>query len=335
MVNIGVVGLGYWGPNLLRNFDAIHECHVKFCCDTDVTALKVAKQRYSYLQTTNEYSILLEDPEIVAIIIATPARTHYDLAKLALQHNKHVFVEKPLTLDVAHAVELVGISQQKNLILMVGHLMEYHPAIEKLKMLIQSGDLGDIYYVYSQRVNLGKIRRDENALWSLAPHDFSLFMFLLDAKPLNVSARGEAYIQEEIDDIVFANLQFSGGVMAHSQFSWLDPHKIRQITIVGSQRMAVFDDMSPTEMIRIYDKGIANNKSGYDLFAHFPTLRFGDVTIPHILMEEPLKRECQHFIDCLINHKQPRSDGGDGLRVVQVLQAAQESLDQNGVPVRI
>ena len=335
MVNIGVVGLGYWGPNLLRNFDVIPECHIKFCCDTDVTSLKKIQQLYPYQQTTSEYSSLLKDPEIEAIIVATPAKTHYSLVKLALQHDKHVFVEKPLTLDSDHATELIEISQQRNLTLMVGHLMEYHPAIEKLKELIQSGNLGDIYYIYSQRVNLGKIRKDENVLWSLAPHDFSLAMFLLDDKPLNVSARGEAYIQEGIDDIVFTNLQFSGGIMMHAQFSWLDPHKIRQMTIVGSQKMAVFNDMNPTEMIRIYDKGIENNKNGYDLFTRFPTLRFGDVKIPHIQMEEPLRRECQHFIDCLVNHKQPRSDGFDGLRVVQILQAAQESRNRNGEPVKI
>ena len=335
MVNIGIVGLGYWGPNLLRNFDFIPECHIAFCCDTDEKALKEAKQRYLHLQTTNEYSVLLKDPEIEGIVITTPAKTHYSLVKLALQHNKHVFVEKPLTLDVDQATELVEISQQQNLILMVGHLMEYHPAVEALKMLIQSGDLGDIYYIYSQRVNLGKIRNDENVLWSLAPHDFSVAMFLLDAEPISVSTQGQAYIQEGIDDIVFTNLQFSGDIMVNSQFSWLDPHKIRQMTIVGSQKMAVFDDMNPTEMLRIYDKGIMNSKDSYDLFAKFPTLRFGDVRIPHILMEEPLRKECQHFIDCLANNEHPRSDGRGGLRVVQVLQAAQESLDRNGDPVKI
>jgi predicted dehydrogenase len=283
---------------------------------------------------TDNYDTLLADPDLDAIIIATPAHTHYTFALKALQHGKHLFIEKPLTLEVQHAVELVQLSEDTDRILMVGHLMEYHPAIEKLKDLIQSGELGQIHYLYAQRVNLGRIRHDENAMWSLAPHDFSVAMYLLDAEPENVSARGAAYLQEGIDDVVFVNLQFPGGIMTHIQLSWLDPHKLRLTTIVGSEKMVVFDDMETTEMVKIYNKGVNHNR-GYTSYGEALSPRFGDVTIPYIKMTEPLKLECQHFLDCITNHRRPRSDGRDGLRVVRVLQAAQQSRNRNGEPVGI
>lgn len=331
---IGIVGLGYWGPNLLRNFVQLDGCKVRICCDLNEDNLRRAKAQYPGIKTTDNYASLLQDPEIQAIVIATSASTHYDLAKQAVLRDKHVFVEKPLTLDVPQAEELVQLAQQNGNKLMVGHLMEYHPAIEKLKGMIRNHELGDIYYLYSQRVNLGKIRKDENALWSFAPHDISIIMYLLGAEPENVSARGQAYLQDDIEDVVFLNLLFPGKVMAQIQLSWLDPHKIRRTTIVGSEKMAVFDDMEPTEMIRIYDKGVVNNAS-YGSFGESLSLRFGDVTIPYIKMVEPLRLECQHFIDCIRNDTQPRSDGWDGLRTVRVLQAAQESLDKGGVPVSL
>ena len=333
-VGIGIAGLGYWGPNLLRNFSQLDGCKVKICCDLSEKSRRHAGEQYPDIETTDDYGSLLQDPEVQAIVIATPATTHYDLAKRAILNGKHVFVEKPLTLDIAQAAELVELAQQNGIKLMVGHLMEYHPAIGMLKDMIRDGQLGDVYYLYSQRVNLGKIRKDENALWSLAPHDISILIYLLGAEPENVSARGQAYLQDGIEDVVFLNLLFPGKVMAQIQLSWLDPHKIRRTTIVGSEKMAVFDDMEPTEMIRIYDKGVANGP-GYDSFGESLSLRFGDVKIPYIKMVEPLRVECQHFIDCIRNDMQPRSDGHDGLRVVRVLQAAQESLDRGGVPVEL
>jgi len=333
-VNIGIVGLGYWGPNLLRNFSQLDGCKVKTCCDLNEDSLKRVKSQYPGVEITDDYESVLHDPEIQAIVMATSAATHYKLAKPAILQGKHVFVEKPLTLDVGQAEELVQLAQQNGCKLMVGHLMEYHPAIDMLKRIIQKGDLGDIYYLYSQRVNLGKIRRDENALWSFAPHDISIIMYLLGVEPENVCARGQAYLQDGVEDVVFVNLIFPNKVMAQIQLSWLDPHKIRRTTIVGSDKMAVFDDMEPTEMIRIYDKGVSNG-SNYGSFAESLSLRFGDVRIPFIKMLEPLRLECQHFIDCIINDRQPRSDGLDGLRVVKVLQAAQESLDKGGIPVKI
>lgn len=331
---LGITGLGYWGPNLLRNFSQLNNCIVKACCDLDQDNLRKTSAQYPGIETTDDYNSLLEDPEIQAIVIATSAVTHHRLVKQAILHGKHVFVEKPLTLDVGEAEELVQLSEQYGVKLMVGHLMEYHPAIERLKSAVENHELGDIYYLYSQRVNLGKIRRDENALWSFAPHDISIIMYLLGSEPDNVSARGQAYLQKDVEDVVFVYLSFPDKVMAQIQLSWLDPHKIRRTTIVGSRKMAVFDDMEPTENVRIYDKGVMNNPA-YGSFGEALSLRFGDIRIPYIKMVEPLKLECQHFIDCIQNDVQPRSDGLDGLRVVRVLQAAQESLDRGGVPVEL
>ena len=331
---LGIVGLGYWGPNLLRNFSQLDECKVKICCDLKADNRKKAESQYPDIKTTDNYDLLLKDSEIQAIVIATSAATHHKLAKQAILHGKHVFVEKPLTLGVSEAQELVQLAEQNGVKLMVGHLMEYHPAIEMLKEAVDNHDLGEIYYLYCQRVNLGKIRRDENALWSFAPHDISIIMYLLGAEPEDVSARGRAYLQEGVEDVVFVNLSFPDGKMAQIQLSWLDPHKIRRTTIVGGKKMAVFDDMEPTEKIRIYDKGVTNSPA-YGSFGEALSLRFGDIQIPYIKMVEPLKLECQRFVDCIRNDVQPRSDGLDGLRVVKVLQAAQESLDRGGVPIRL
>jgi len=332
-INLGMVGLGYWGPNLLRNFTQLDGCRMKTCCDLEKDTLKRLKVQYPDIETTSDYESLLNDAEIQAVVLAVSAVKHYELAKLAILHNKHVFVEKPLTLNVPHAEELVQLAQQNNVKLMVGHLMEYHPAIEKLKQMIQNHELGNIYYLYSQRVNLGRIRKDENALWSLAPHDISIIMYLLESEPIDVSAKGQSYLQKGVEDVVFLNMVFPDKIMAHVQLSWLDPHKIRRTTIVGSEKMAVFDDMDQSEMIRVYNKGVS--VVGYDSFGESLSLRFGDVTIPYIKMVEPLKLECQHFIDCIKNNKQPRSDGMDGLRVVKVLRAAQESLDKGGIPISL
>lgn len=333
MIRLAIVGLGYWGPNLLRNFDQLRDCEVLFCCDLNDANLRRIKEQYPYVQITNDYNALVANPQIDAIVIATSAVAHYDLAKKALINNKHVFVEKPLTMNLEHAVELVELASRVDRKLMVGHLMEYHPAIEKLKEIIQSGELGELYYLYSQRVNLGKIRKDENALWSFAPHDLSIIMYLLDMEPESVSARGQAYLQKGIEDVAFVNLQFPNKIMAQIQLSWLDPHKIRKTTVVGSKKMAVFDDMEATEMLKIYDKGVSNAQ--FISFGESLSLRFGDISIPYIKMTEPLKLECQHFLDCIKNNQPPRSDGRDGLRVVKVLKAAQESLDKSGMPVDI
>ena len=334
MAQVAVVGIGGWGKNLARNFFQIPDCSLKYICDLDQKKLQQMRYQLAGATVTTRFEDLLEDSNLQAIVIASTASTHYALCKAALQAGKDVFVEKPFVLAVAQAEELIRMAAQKGRILMVGHLLEYHPVINRLKRMIDSKDLGDIYYIYNQRVNLGVVRNDENALWNFAPHDISSALYLLGKEPTDVSARGQSYLQPGIEDVVFLTLNFAGQAMAHIHVSWLDPHKIRKITIVGSKQMAVFDDLEGTEKLKIYDKSAEHN-ANYNTFAEYITLRFGDITIPHVKMHEPLRLECQHFLDCIHERKQPLSDGRDGLRVVKVLDAAQRSLRANGAPVAI
>ena len=334
MVTLGQIGVGYWGKNLLRNFVSLSNCQVKICCDTDETILGRMNRDYAGLRWTQDYSDVLADDEIQAIVIATLPETHFIIAKEALLAGKDVFVEKPLVLNVSDGEELVQLADAQKRILMVGHIMEYHPAVNQMKDLINKDELGEIHYIYSTRVNLGKIRRFENALWNLAPHDVSIVLYLSDSVPIEIIAVGESYLQKGIQDVTFATLRFRGGKMAHIHVSWLDPHKIRKITVVGSKKMAVFDDMESTEMIRIYDKGV-DQRLDYESYGESLSLRIGDIHIPKVNMTEPLRLECQHFLDCVVNRTQPRSDGLDGLNVVKVLDAAQKSMERGGTPVRI
>jgi predicted dehydrogenase len=271
--------------------------------------------------------------DIEAVVISSPAVTHYPLVRKALHADYDVFVEKPFTLNVEHAEELLHLSAARSRVLMVGHLLEYHPVVEELRRLIRSGELGDIYYIYTQRVNLGRIRGDENALWSFAPHDISQILYMLGLDPVDVSARGQSFIQEGIEDVVFLSLFFDNRIMAHVHLSWLDPHKTRTTTIVGSKKMAVFDDVAVTEKLRIYDScATAQQARSY---GEAIQVRFGDIHIPRVSTAEPLKLECQHFLDCVADRSLPRSDAADGLRVVKILEAAQRSLEQDGIPVSL
>ena len=331
--SIACVGAGYWGRNLVRVFGSLPGSHLKMVCDNDPQVRARVADQHSNLTVVSDYESVLQDADIEAVVIAVPAVHHYETAKLALESGKHVFVEKPMTTRVDEAEELVEIAERNHRTLMVGHLLVHHPAIDTLKRLINDGELGETYYLYSQRVNLGIVRKDENALWSLAPHDIAVMLYLLDQEPDAVSARGECYLQKDIQDVVFLNLHFKDGKMGQLQVSWLDPHKIRRLTIVGSEKMAVFDDMESAEKIRIYDKSA--ERESYESYGEAITLRFGDVVIPHIHMDEPLKLECQHFVDCIRDGAKPRSDGQEGLRVVRVLAAAQRSLEQDGVPVML
>jgi predicted dehydrogenase len=334
MVQLAVVGVGGWGKNLARNYYEIPGASLKYICDLDQRKLDALRIQLPGTGITSHFGDLLADSELQAIVIATTAPTHYPLCKAALQAGKDVYVEKPFVLRTDEAVELVQLADESGRILMVGHLLEYHPVINKLKAMIDSKDLGDIYYIYNQRVNLGVVRGDENALWNFAPHDISTVLYLLGKEPTDVAARGQCYLQRGIEDVVFLTLNFRDQSMAHIHVSWLDPHKIRKITIVGSRKMAVFDDLESTEKLKIYDKSAEHN-ADYKTFAEYITLRFGDITIPHLKIQEPLRLECQHFLDCIQNRKQPLSDGRDGLRVVKVLDAAQQSLRQKGVPIPI
>jgi predicted dehydrogenase len=275
--------------------------------------------------------LLLQD--IDAVAIASPAVTHYEYTKMAMLSGRDVFVEKPFTLNVRHAEELAEIAYKDNRILMVGHLLEYHPVVHRLKSLIGSGELGPVYYVYSQRVNLGRIRGDENALWSFAPHDVSQILFMLGMEPINVSARGQSYIQNGIEDVVFMSLFFENRIMAHIHLSWLDPHKVRRTTVVGQKKMAVFDDAEATEKLRIYDNHA--EMPAATSYGEAIQVRFGDILIPRVDGTEPLKIECQHFVDCVKTRTPPISDAQDGLRVIRIIEAAQRSMEQDGVPVTV
>jgi len=333
-MNVGLIGVGYWGPNLARVFSELPESSLRTICDKRRDRLKTMKVSFPNVKVTQDYRSLPDDPELEAVAIATEAQHHYQIAKECLLASKHVFVEKPLALNSHECKDLIDIAKAKKRILMVGHLLEYHPAVRKLKEIIDSGELGGIYYIYSQRVNLGEIRRYENALWSFGPHDISVILYLLGEEPESVNARGESYLQENIEDVVFLNLHFGDKKMAQVHISWLDPHKIRKTTIVGSKKMVVFDDMESSEKIRIYDKG-ADSPGKYASYGDSITLRIGDIIIPKIDMKEPLKIECQHFLECIRENKSPLSDGADGLRVVRVLEAAQKSMENHGALVKL
>lgn len=334
MSEIAVVGVGGWGKNLARNYFQIGEANLRYVCDLDEKKLEAALTQYPGVRITNDFDEMLKDPELDAVVIATTGPTHYHLAKKALLAEKDVYVEKPFVLEVPQAEELIELAESTGRILMVGHLLEYHPVVIKLKDMIESGELGDIYYIYSQRLNLGTVREDENALWNFAPHDISVILYLLGKEPVDISARGQSYLRDGVEDVVFVTLTFPDNSMANIQVSWLDPHKVRKLTIVGSNKMAVFDDLESNEKLKVYDKG-AQLSSDYNTFAEYIGLRFGDITIPYIQTGEPLRAECMHFLECIKNRTQPVSDGHDGLRVVRVLDAAQRSLKMNGAPVSL
>jgi predicted dehydrogenase len=336
MIKIGLIGCGAWGKNLLRNFSNLPGCVLLSCCDENPKLIEKLRPSYPKVEFTQNSKEIIQSPNLDAVVIATPPASHFQLCKAAILADKDVFVEKPLVLDTNQGKELVELAEKRKRILMVGHIMEYHTATLKLKEYIDKGELGRVYYLYSTRVNLGKVRDIENALWSFAPHDISMILFLLEKEPVSVTATGQCYLQRDkgIEDVVFMNMQFEDGTMAHVHVSWLDPHKERRLTVVGDKKMAVFDDARSAEKIWIYDKGV-DTKQDYSTYGEYLSLRFGDVLIPQIPSTEPLKTECQHFVDCVQNRKTPRSDGEDGLRVSKVLDAAQRSLKMGGAPVKI
>ena len=334
MIEVAVVGIGGWGKNLARNYAQIPESNLRYICDLDQAKLDQAARQYPGTRMTRSFDELLQDPALHAIVIATTAPSHYQLCKQTLLAGKDAYVEKPFVLQVHEAEELTRLAEQQKRLIMVGHLLEYHPVVNRLKDMIRNGELGQVHYVYAQRLNLGTVRGDENALWNFAPHDISSILYMLGQEPTDVSARGQSYLQREIEDVVFLSLNFANKVMAHIHVSWLDPHKTRKITIVGSRKMVVFDDLEASEKLRIYDKG-AQVSTDYDSFAEYIGLRFGDILVPYIKMSEPLRLECLHFLECVKTRRRPLSDGQDGLRVVKVLDAAQRSLKANGEPVRI
>ncbi len=333
-VRVGVVGLGYWGPNLARNFDRLEGAELAYCCDLDEGNLAKARSLYPQATVTDDYAHLLADDALDAIVVATSVPTHYKLGKLAIEAGKHAFVEKPIALKAADAQDLLDTAEEYGVKLMVGHLLEYHPAVAKMKELIDAGELGRVYYAYANRLNLGKVRTDENALWSLGPHDVSVLNYLTGDEPVEVSARGECYLQDEVEDVVFGYIRYENGMVGHLHVSWLDPHKSRKITVVGERKMVVFDDMESDRKITVYDKGATTTRTKFETYGEFVTLHFGDIHIPKIGNDEPLRIECQHFVDCINDDATPRSDGRDALNVVKVLDAMEISLREGGRPVK-
>ncbi|MDQ7007551.1 MAG: Gfo/Idh/MocA family oxidoreductase [Acidobacteriota bacterium] len=334
MIRIGIIGAGAWGRNHVRTFAAMEGVSLVGVADARRDVREKLERSLPGLTTYETASSLLDSSGVDAVVIATPSPTHADLGCLALQAGKHVLVEKPLALTSADARRMVGEAEKAGKVLMVGHLLLYHSAVLYLRRLVDDGELGDPLYLYCERVNLGVIRKTENALWSLAPHDFSVAGFLLSGRPTDVTARGAAYLQDGIHDVVFANLRFDGGQMANVHVSWLDPHKSRRMVLVGSRKMAVFDDMAGPEKVRIYDKSatLSPRAVGYE---EFLAVRSGDILIPKVPMVEPLRQEAEHFCECVREGKTPRSDGRNGLMVVEMLEAAQESLEAGGAPMTL
>jgi predicted dehydrogenase len=325
VTRVGVVGLGYWGPNLARNFDRLPEADLAWLCDESAETLERLGRAFPGARTTGALEELLGDESLDAVALATPVSTHAELARRVLEAGKHCFVEKPLGQSVEEAERVVEAAHAGGFVLMVGHLLEYHPGVEKMNELIESGELGEVRYIYSNRLNLGQLRRDENALWSLGAHDASVILRLAAEEPYECRAVGESYVNRGVEDVVFCYLRFPSGLAAHMHLSWLDPHKERRFTVVGSKRMATFDDMALERKLSIYDKGFDEDYSSYGEYI----ARSGDIFSPHVPNEEPLRIECRHFLECVRNGVEPRSGGESGLRVVRVLEALQRSLQES------
>ncbi|MCL4503288.1 MAG: Gfo/Idh/MocA family oxidoreductase [Deltaproteobacteria bacterium] len=322
---VALIGAGYWGKNLVRNFAELGA--LSMVCDQQSDTLARARQVSPDLRTCANLSEVLADPEIEAVAIASPAITHYALAKEALLAGKDVFVEKPMALRVEEGQELVDLAEQTGRILMVGHILHYHPAIQKLKGLIAAGELGKIQYIYSNRLNIGKIRKEENILWSFAPHDISIILLLLGEMPTEVSVHGGNYLQSDVADVTMTTMSFGSGVKGHIYVSWLHPFKEQLLVVVGDRRMAVFDDTSPDRKLVLYSHKV-------EWVERYPMARKAEGEVVPIDKLEPLKAECAHFLECVQTRQKPRTDGAEGLRVLQVLQSCQQSLDHNGVPVK-
>lgn len=330
-VNLAVVGAGSWGRLVLRNFAHTPGCRLRYICDTAPVTLKHQSELYPQARPTRRFRTVLGDPALDAVALATPAPLHYEMARAALEAGKHVFVEKPMALTADHAEELVELAAAVDRKLMVGHLLEYHPAVALMKELIEEGALGEVYYMYCQRLNLGVVREQENAFWSLAPHDVSVILYLFGAEPVEVEACGQSFLRKGVEDVVFATLRFADGRVAHIHVSWLDPHKERSMVLVGSEKMLVFDDMQASEKLRVFEKAatisLDERKS-----ASAVQVRHGDIWVPRLPLCEPLAVETGHFIDCIRHDKVPRSDGRDGLRVVRILETVERRL-RGAVPI--
>lgn len=331
-LRVGVIGAGAWGKNHLRTISGMADAELTAICDMSPGIREKAARQYPSAFVTDSVDEVLR--RVDAVIVATPAKTHAELGIRAVEAGIPTLVEKPFALTVQDAERLAELAERRSVPVLVGHLLEYHPVVERLRAMIEDKSLGELYYLYAQRVNLGQIRPDENALWSFGPHDVSVALFLLGEAPVSVSAQGHSYLQKGIEDIVFLNMTFKSGVMAHVQMSWLDPHKERRLTVVGSKQMAVFDDMASREKLRIYDKGV-DRPPEYRSYGESLTIREGDIFIPRVANTEPLSAQLHHFIRVARREQEPRADARDGVRTVRVLEAASRSLAQGGAPISV
>lgn len=336
VINVAIVGAGYWGTNLLKDFSLISNAHLHTCCDADQNKLINVKKRYPWINIVNDYNLILKNKEIDAVVIATPVATHYHLAKLALESGKHVFVEKPMTDSIETSMDLINIANKNNKLLMVDHTFEYMPAINKVKEIIDSGDLGKIYYAHAQWLNLGLLQPDVNVVWDLAPHIFSIFNYLFNANPISVSASSGCYVKKgfenEIAEIANLSINFSEGIKLFITLSWLEPCKIRKFTIVGNKKMLVFDMLNSAEQVKIYDKSVnlINDENKIRV-----SYRAGEVLSPVVENKEALSICCAHFIDCITNNKEPISSGKSGLNIVKLLKAIDDSIKNGGAEISL
>ena len=332
---VGVVGCGYWGPNLVRNFRSLPDCHLKIMCDLSHQRLMHLKTLYPEVQRSMDYGHVLNGVELDAVVIATAVKSHYPLAKASLLAGKHTFIEKPMASSSEQCEELIEIAQKKGLVLMVGHTFLYSPAVKKIREIVDSGDIGEIRYICARRLNLGLFQNDINVAWDLAPHDISIILSVIGEQPVTVNCRGSAHITQGIEDVTTMCLGFAKQRTAIIHSSWLDPRKVREMTIVGSKRMVVYDDVAPLEKIRIFDARV-ESPPHYDTFAEFQyAYHYGDMYVPYIKQEEPLKTECQHFLDCIKHGTAPVSGGKQGLELVRILEASTRSLEKGGAPVEL
>ena len=335
---VGQIGCGYWGRNLLRVLTQAEDVIVAKVVDSSPSAVSYVNSRYPEVETAAHEDAIFNDDTISATVIATPAADHYRSAKISLTSGKHTFVEKPLAMTADQAKELVALADKHSLVLMAGHTFLFNSVVKKVKQLIDSGELGDIYYIYSQRVNLGIVRQDVNVLWNLAPHDVSIILYWLGEEPIRASASGGTFLQPGIEDVVFASLTFKSGAVAHMHLSWLDPHKLRTMTVVGSKKMVVFDDVSADSRLTIYDMGVditqgPPNPAPFETFGQFQAShRYGDTVIPRIPYPEPLAEEMRHFTECIRSGVPPLTGGEHAISVVRTLEAIQQSLTDNGSP---
>ena len=332
-IKVGVAGCGYWGPNLIRNFRSLPDCLLKTMCDINTARLKHLKSLYPEVVSENDYDHMLNGVNLDAVVIATGVSSHYSLAKAALLAGKHTFIEKPMATSVAHCQELVDLAARNGLVLMTGHTFLYSPVVRKMNEIINKGDIGDIRYICARRLNLGLFQKDINVAWDLAPHDISIILSIMGEQPITVNCRGSAHITPGIEDVTTMCLTFSNQRSAIIHSSWLDPRKVREMTIVGSKRMIVYDDVAPLEKIRVFDTRV-ERPPHYDTFGEFQyAYHYGDMYAPYIKQEEPLKTECQHFLDCIRTGSTPVSCGVRGMELVKILEASSESLRRGGAPV--